>query len=147
MKVILLQDVKKQGKKDDILEVSDGYANNFLIKNKLAVPYSKKSKEVLETELETRRQDEEARIKECQEMAEKIQKKKIVFESKAGRDSKLFGSISSKQINEELKKLGFNIDKKCIHINGVIDTLGCHEIEIELHKKVKFKITIEIKEK
>lgn len=147
MKVILLQDVKKQGKKDDILEVSDGYANNFLIKNQLAVPYSKKSKEVLETELETRRQDEEARIKECQEMAEKIQKKKIIFESKAGRDSKLFGSISSKQINEELKKLGFNIDKKCIHIDGTIDTLGCHEIEIELHKKVKFKITIEIKEK
>lgn len=147
MKVILLQDVKKQGKKDDILDVSDGYANNFLIKNKLAVPYSKKSKEVLDNELETRRQDEEARIKECQEMAASMQKKEIVFLSKSGKDGKLFGSISSKQINEELKKLGFNIDKKCVHINGVIDTLGCHEIEIELHKKVKFKITIQIKEK
>lgn len=147
MKVILLQDVKKQGKKDDILDVSDGYANNFLIKNKLAVPYSKKSKEVLDNELETRRQDEESRIKECQEMAASMQKKEIVFLSKSGKDGKLFGSISSKQINEELKKLGFNIDKKCIHINGVIDTLGCHEIEIELHKKVKFKITIQIKEK
>ena len=147
MKVILLQDVKKQGKKDDILEVSDGYANNFLIKNKLAVPYSKKSKEVLESELETRRQDEEARIKECQKLAEEMKKKAFLFQSKAGKDGKLFGSISTKQINEELKKQGFNIDKKCIHINGIIDTLGCHEIEIELHKEVKCKITIQIKEK
>ncbi len=147
MKVILLQDVKKQGKKDDILEVSDGYANNFLIKNKLAVPYSKKSKEVLESELETRRQEEDAKIKECQEIANKIQTKEFIFLTKAGKDGKTFGSISTKQINEELKRQGFNIDKKCIHIDGVIDTLGCHEIELELHKKVKTKLTIKIKEK
>ncbi len=147
MKVILLQDVKKQGKKDDILEVSDGYANNFLIKNKLAVPYSKKSKEVLDTELETRRKEEEELIAKCQKMAEEIQKKKIIFEVKAGANGKTFGSISSKQVNEELKKMGFAIDKKCIHIENAIDVLGCHEIEIELHKKVKFKITIEIKQK
>ena len=147
MKVILLQDVKKQGKKDDILEVSDGYANNFLIKNKLAVPYSKKSKEVLDTELETRKLEEEKKISEGEELAKEIKKKKLIFTLKSGKEGRTFGSISSKQIQEELKKLGFNIDKKSIHVDYPIDSLGCHEVEIELHKKVKFKITIEIKDK
>ena len=147
MKVILLQDVKKQGKKDDILEVSDGYANNFLIKNKLAVPYSKKSKEVLESEIKTRQENEEQLIEECEALKKEIEKKKISFLLKSGKDGKTFGSISTKQISDELKQAGITVDNKCIHLFEPLDTIGYHKVEIELHKKVKCILNIEIKEK
>lgn len=147
MKVILLKDVKNQGKRDDIIEVNDGYANNFLIKNKLAVPYSKKSKEVLDNELEKRRINESKLIISYQDIAKKLGEKELIFFLKAGKDGKTFGTISSKQIQDELKKLGFNIDKKSIHIDHVLDFLGVHKVTIELHKKVKFVLNIHIKEK
>ena len=74
MKVILLQDVKKQGKKDQIIDVSDGYAENFLIKNKLAVPYTKKSSEILDTNLKNNEIKEQEHIKECEELKKKLAK-------------------------------------------------------------------------
>ena len=86
MKVILLKDVKKQGKKDDILEVSDGYAKNFLIKNGLAVQYTQGSKNVLDKEIEKRNQDEENLINECLKLKEQIEKDKISFVTKSGKD-------------------------------------------------------------
>lgn len=142
MKVILLKDVKKQGKKDDIIEVSDGYANNFLIKNHLAVQYSKRSGEILNKELDTRKEKEEELIKGFNLIKAKLENKTIKFKVSVGKEDKVFGSISTKQISEEIKKLGFNIDKKNIKINHVISTLGTHKVNIELHKKVHFKINV-----
>ena len=142
MKIILLEDVKGKGKKDDIIEVSDGYGKNFLIKNKLGVLYTKGSKNILDKELNLRKEQEDTLVKELNVIKEKLENKNIKFKVKTGLQDKVFGNISTKQICEELKKLGFNIDKKSLKIDGNIDTLGVHKVLIELHKKVKFYINV-----
>lgn len=142
MKVILLSDVKGKGKKDDIIEVSDGYANNFLIKNKLAVSLTKGSKDVLDNEIKKRNEEEEALVKNYNEIKKKLENKEIKFKVNTGKMDKVFGNVSSKQIHEELKKLGYDIDKKCIKINESLDVLGTHNVKIELHKRVIFDIKI-----
>ena len=144
MKIILLSDVKKVGKKDAILEVSDGYANNYLIKNKLAVPYTKKSEEVLNNQIKTREDALEAQIKEFNQIKAQLENKTLNFKVKTGKEDRVFGQISTKQIADELKKMGFNIDKKCLKLTTNMDTLGVHEVEVVLHKKVNFKIKVNL---
>lgn len=144
MKVILLEDVKKQGKKNDIIEVSDGYANNFLIKNKLAVPFTKTSKNILESELVQKAKDEEELIASCEELKKKLENTDFSFTFKSGKDGRLFGTVSSKMLAEELVKNGFKVDKKQIEMNNKIDTLGVYLIKINLHKKVTAEIKVHI---
>ena len=144
MKVILLKDVKKQGKKDDIIEVSDGYGMNYLIKNGLAVAATKTSTKILSQELDMRKQEEEKLIKEMQVMRDKIIRENITFKVKTGAMDKVFGNVSSKQIAEELNKMGYKVDKKQIQIDSPLDTLGVHNVTIELHKKVRFNIRVNL---
>lgn len=142
MKVILLQDVKKQGKKDDVINVSDGYAHNYLIKNKLAVAYTETSKNVLDSQIQKRNDDEEKLIASLNEIKKKLENKELKFKVKTGKQDQVFGTVSTKQISDELKKQGFDIDKKKIKTTTNIDTLGTHNVDIELHKKVKFQIKV-----
>ncbi len=144
MKIILLQDVRKVGKKDDILEVSDGYANNYLIKNKLAVPLTKRSKEVLDKRLDKEAQDEEAKVASLNKVKKELEDKIIPFKVKTGASDKVFGKVSTKQIADKLKEMGYAIDKKCIKLDSDLDTLGIHEVDIILHKRVTFKLRVNL---
>lgn len=144
MKVILLSDVKKQGKKDDIIDVSDGYAKNFLIKNSLAVPYTKTSAKILDNEISKREEDENKLINEMETLKKKLEKETLKFKVKTGLQNKLFGSISNKQIKNKLIELGIDLSKKEIVLNNPINSLGFFKANVILHKKVTANLNIEI---
>lgn len=144
MKVIFIKDLRGQGKKDEIKEVKDGYAENYLIKNGYAIKYTQKSNEILNKQIEKRNQDEKDLIKECEQIKKELEKTNITFKVKTGKDGKVFGSISSKQISEELSKKGYKIDKKKINIKDQINTLGTTLVDINLHSKVVASLKVNL---
>ena len=147
MKVILLEDIKGVGKKDDIKEVSEGYAKNFLLPHKKAVLADKnnltKMKNIQKIEEEQKRQEYEDALS----LAKKIENKNLIMKAKLGENGKLFGTVTNKEIAEELKKQeGINIEKKKIIIQNPIKMLGQREVKIKLHPKVSATLNITIQE-
>lgn len=145
MKVIFIKDLKKQGKVDEIKEVSDGYATNFLIKNGYAVKYTKGSNDRLNADIKKREDKEAEDIKLANEIKVKIEKENLIFDVKSGKDGKTFGSISTKQLVERLSSLGYLIDKKKIELDTPINTLGIHFVKVNLHKKVCANLKVSVK--
>lgn len=143
MKIILVCDVKKQGKKGDILDVKDGYGK-FLVNNHLAVLYTQTSvdrlKDEKKKEFDLDQQNRDRAIK----LMDKLNKEKITFKVKTGANDKVFGSISTKQIVEELKNKGYDIDKKQIILDTALSSIGMFNIEINLYKDIKGKLLIEV---
>ncbi len=144
MKVILKEDVKKVGKRGDIVEVSDGYGRNFLIARGLAVPESKKSLEILGEQKAQEAAEEAKRVEEAKETAAKMEKMMLTFTVKAGESGRVFGSVSTKQITESLNKQGIRIDKRKILDTNPIQTLGITNVRIELHKNVIGTIRVKL---
>lgn len=147
MKIILLKDVKGQGKRHEIIDVKDGYGNNFLIKNGLGVLATTESIKRLKSDVKFEEDTEAALVKKAKETKEKLEKEIFSFSLKTGVSDKVFGTISQKQIYESLKEKGYDVDKKKIMIDIPIQSIGFHNVKIELHKNVIALITIEIKKK
>ena len=147
MKVILTKDVKGQGKKGDIVNVSDGYANNFLLKNGLAIPANQAN-----VNINTRNKENEAkRIAEetaaAKSVAEKLKDVTLNFEIEMGERGKAFGSITGKEISEGLAKLGYTVDKKDVNLDKPIKTEGVFDVELKLYKGVSGKVRVAVKGK
>ena len=145
MKVILLADVAKLGKKGEVKNVADGYGRNFLIARGLAVPATEKANEVLKKQNEERAIEDARLRKLASELKDALAKQEFVFKVKA-RDGKVFNSVSTKQIEEELKKKGFNVDKRKFIDNNPVTTLGYSNISVELYKDVVGIIKVKLEE-
>ena len=143
MKVILLEDVKKQGKKGQVINVKDGYGN-YLINNKLAVLETKGSKKVLDMQNQKAKEDAENLLKEAQKLKKEIEKLTLKFKVKIGEKEKLFCSISTKQIVSKLKENNIDVDKHKINITSPINTLGMTIVDINLHKEVIAKLKVQL---
>ena len=144
MKVILLKDVKNVGKKDEIVEVSDGYGRNYLLRNKLAVSASEKAMEILTDQKKQQQQFLEEKKQEAIALKEKIEKIVLTFQIKSGKDGKLFGSVSTVKICELMQKqYNIALDKRKFIDKENITSLGTYDLKIELFKDVI--ATVEVK--
>lgn len=144
MQVILLKDVKGQGKKDEIIDVKPGYGMNYLVKNGYAVLATKTGVQRLEKEISDRKEQEKELIASCEKIKEKLTKETLVFKVKTSKDGRVFGSVSTKQIFDELKKKNYDIDKKKINLSVPLSSLGFYDVEIQLHKSVVAIIKVQL---
>ena len=123
--------------------MKDGYAA-FLVKNGYALIANEDNIKAHNRFLEKEQEKEQEHIKECENISLELSKVTLEFKLKAGKDERVFGTISTKAIADELKKKGFNIDKKMVNLKDAISSLGMHNVEIELHKKVKANLKVKV---
>lgn len=147
MKVILLQDVKKIGKKGEVIDASDGYARNFLIPRKLAEEATDTNLHILNNKKENERKQKLAEIEAAQKLAAELKGKEISITAKAGEGGKLFGAITSKDVSALIKEqYNVTIDKKKL-VMDTIKVAGGYEIELKLYPEVTTKMKVIIKAK
>lgn len=145
MKVILKDNVKSIGKKDDIVNVSDGYARNFLFPKNLAVEANASNLSKLKTKKDSENYKKNQEKEEAQKMAEKMEKVRLRFSVKTGENGKVFGGVSSKEIAEKLEKeYSFKVDKKKIELKETIKTLGITKVSVKLYEGVIANLNVEV---
>ncbi len=144
MKVIFIKDLKKQAKKGEVKEVKDGYAQNFLIKRGYAVQVTEKSLETLEEERKIETEQLSQKRQEAINIKEKLEKQSLLFKVKTGEQDRVFGSISQKQIKDELNKKGYKLDKRQIELPYNLTSLGYHNVKINLFKDIDATIRVQL---
>ena len=144
MKVILLQDVKKMGKKGDVIEASDGYARNYLFPRKLAEEATANALHVVNAKKENERQKKLAELEAAQKLAAELKGKEVTINAKAGDNGRLFGAITNKDVAEVINsQFNLSIDKKKIVVN-TIKVAGTYEVEVKLYPEVSTKMKVNI---
>lgn len=144
MEVIFIKDLRGQGKKGDIKDVKTGYAENFLIKKGYAVLKTSESLKQLEKEKQAKKDQDQKDLDEANKLKNKLDNLSLEFKVKTGEHDKVFGSVSPKQIKEELAKINIKIEKNMIKLDNSLSTLGFHKVDIELYPKVIATIKVHL---
>ena len=147
MKVIFLKDVKGKGKKGEVKNVADGYAHNFLLKQGLAVEANASAVSTLNAQKKKEEKQAIEELNQAKELKEKLEKVTVELHTKSGEGGRLFGSITSKQIADELnKKHQIKIDKRKMELNDAIRSLGVTKVPVKLHHEVSATLNVHVKE-
>jgi large subunit ribosomal protein L9 len=146
MKVIFLKDVKGQGKKGEIKDLSEGYIRNFLLPKGLAAIASEGNVKQLEHQKQSENKRKEKEKADAQELAAKLNEMTVIIKSKAGEGGRLFGSITSKQIAEELEKKGIHLDKRKIEMADAIRSIGTMTVKVKLYPDVTAQLRVQVTE-
>ena len=145
MKIILLKDVKSLGKQGEIVDVSDGYARNFILPKKVGVEANSKNMNDLKLQKANEEKKAQELLEAAKELAKVLETKEVVVKMKSGEGGKTFGSISSKEIAAEAKKqCDLELDKKKIQLPEPIKALGAYEVTVKLHPKVSAKLKVKV---
>jgi large subunit ribosomal protein L9 len=146
MKVIFIKDVKGQGKKGDIKDISEGYATNFLIPRGLARVATDGNMKTLENQNAAEQKRKQQEKEEAQVLGKKLEEMTVQLKAKAGEGGRLFGAITSKQIADALSQQGIKIDKRKIELDEPIRTLGVTQMAVKLHPDVKATLKVQVTE-
>ena len=148
MKVILLEDVKSLGKKGEVVNVNDGYARNLLFKKNLGIEATKQNLNDLKLQKQNNDKLEAERLEEAKKLAKELEENEVVLAIKTGSDGRVIGSVSTKEIAEAAKEqLGYELDKKKMHLKDAIKSIGTFHVPVKLHPKVTVELKVVVKEK
>ncbi len=148
MKVILLEDVKSLGKKGEIVNVNDGYARNCIFKKNLGLEATPKNLNDLKLQKKNDEKIAAENLEQAKNLAAELADKSITLSIKSGSDGRAFGSVSTKEISAAAKEqLGYELDKKKMHLNEPIKSIGTFMVPIKLHPKVTAELKVVVKEK
>jgi large subunit ribosomal protein L9 len=144
MEIILREDIDKLGQRGDLVKVAAGYARNFLLPRKLAVPANESNKKIVEQERQAHLRRDAKLVTEAQDLGKMMGAVTVTIHQKAGENDQLFGSVTSNDIAVALEKLGYTIERKKIQLDEPIKALGTYQVSVRLHKDVSIDIPVHV---
>jgi large subunit ribosomal protein L9 len=144
MEIILREDVEKLGTRGEVVKVAAGYARNFLLPKKLAVPATDSNRKIVEQERQAHLRKEAKLVGEAQELAKLMGAVSVTISRKAGENDQLFGSVTAADISDALAAQNYSVERRKIHLDEPIRTLGEHKVAVRLHRDVTAEITVNV---